>query len=285
MITYLEGDIFNSPAQVIVNAVNTVGVMGKGIALEYKKRYPRMFKLYKEMCEKHTLKIGKLAIVYERDHWILLFPTKENWRYPSKPEYIEAGLDKFVKFYVEKQITSIAFPKLGCGNGELHWEDVKALMEKYLNKLPIDIYVYLKSIDIKPEHRQVEEMTEWLKHNAKDLSFDGLMDNIKLQCAMLPIEIAADGTKYFVSYCDGLKFCQANGGEEKVYSPEQLYSIWDDIREQSIYEGAKDSRLFCELLKSLGYLSEINIIKSKQSIAGYQINNGLGRAYNAEVSV
>lgn len=280
MINYLEGDIFNSPAQVIVNAVNTVGVMGKGIALEYKKRYPRMFKLYKEMCEKKTFKIGKLALVYERDHWILLFPTKENWRYPSKLEYIEAGLNRFVKTYTEKRITSIAFPKLGCGNGELNWEDVKALMEKYLAKLPIDIYVYLKSIDIKPEHRQIEEMTDWLKSNARDLSFVGLMDDIKLRCAMLPIEITVDENKYLVSYNDGLDFCTEGGIEVKHYTSDELYSIWDDIREQNIYEVSDDSKLFCELLTHLGYLGRVNIVKSEKRIAGYQLQNGLGRGYD-----
>ena len=280
MITYIEGDIFNSPAQVIVNTVNTMGVMGKGIALEYKKRYPHMFEQYKKMCEKHTLKIGKLAIVYERDHWILLFPTKENWRYPSKLEYIEAGLDKFVKSYAEKHITSIAFPKLGCGNGELNWEDVKTLMEKYLAKLPIDVYIYLKTLDIKPEHKQIDEMTNWLKTNAKDLSFDGLRDNVKMRCAMLPIEITIDEKKYFVSYSDGLSFCLEGGIEVKHYTEDELYTIWDDIREQNIYEISDESKLLCELLTDLGYLSRVNIVKTAQSVAGYQLHSGLGRGYD-----
>lgn len=279
MITYVEGDIFNSPAQVIVNTVNTMGVMGKGIALEYKKRYPHMFEQYKKMCEKHLLQIGKLAIVYERDHWILLFPTKINWRYPSKLEYIDAGLEKFVKTYAEKHITSIAFPKLGCGNGELNWEDVKALMEKYLAKLPIDVYIYLKTIDIKPEHKQIEEMTDWLKNNAKDLSFDGMLDDIKLRCAMLPIEIMVDENKYLISYNDGLDLCTEGGVKAKHYTSDELYSIWDDIREQNIYEVSDDSKLFCELLTYLGYLGRVKIVKSEKRIAGYQLHNGLGRWY------
>lgn len=129
MIEYVEGDIFNSPAQVIVNTVNTVGVMGKGLALSFKKRYPEMFASYRSACEKRQLKTGKLMLWYAPDHWILLFPTKENWRNPSKLEYIENGLIKFVNTYAEKNITSIAFPKLGCGNGELNWDDVRPLME------------------------------------------------------------------------------------------------------------------------------------------------------------
>ena len=121
MIEYIEGDIFESPAQVIVNTVNTVGVMGKGLALSFKQRYPQMFEKYKLACEKHQLTIGKLMLFYEADHWLLMFPTKENWRNPSKLEYIEKGLMKFVQTYAEKNITSIAFPRLGCGNGELNW--------------------------------------------------------------------------------------------------------------------------------------------------------------------
>lgn len=117
MITYIEGDLFNSPAQVLVNTVNTVGVMGKGIALEFKKRYPEMFKQYKKMCDEHKLTIGRLMLWYEQDHWLLQFPTKENWRNPSKIEYIEKGLAAFVKKYADYNISSIAFPKLGCGNG------------------------------------------------------------------------------------------------------------------------------------------------------------------------
>ena len=111
MIQYIEGDIFSSPAQVIVNTVNTVGVMGKGVALSFKKRYPDMFQHYKSICEKRLLTIGKLMLYYEPDYWVLLFPTKENWRNPSKLEYIEKGLMKFVNSYAEKSITSIAFPR------------------------------------------------------------------------------------------------------------------------------------------------------------------------------
>jgi O-acetyl-ADP-ribose deacetylase (regulator of RNase III) len=77
------------------------------------------------------------------NHWILLFPTKENWRNPSKISYIEAGLQHFVLVYANKSINSIALPRLGCGNGGLAWEDVKPIMEKYLKPLPITVYIYL----------------------------------------------------------------------------------------------------------------------------------------------
>jgi O-acetyl-ADP-ribose deacetylase (regulator of RNase III) len=142
LLHYIEGDIFQSPVQVIVNPVNTVGVMGKGLALAFKKRYPEMFLCYQKACEKNQLKIGKLMLWNGPDYKVLLFPTKENWRYPSRLEYIEQGLKKFRDRYMEKGITSIGFPRLGCGNGELEWGKVKLLMEQYLSDLPIEIYIY-----------------------------------------------------------------------------------------------------------------------------------------------
>lgn len=143
----MSGNIFGSPAKTLVNPVNTVGVMGKGLAKEFKKRYPEMFKEYQLYCKQGSLDIGKLWL-YKTDHkWILNFPTKKSWRSPSKIEYIEAGLSKLTLTYAEKGITSIAFPLLGCGNGGLDWETgVQPLFKKYLNKLPMDIYVHLSEI-------------------------------------------------------------------------------------------------------------------------------------------
>lgn len=143
MITYIKGDIFSSPAQVLVNTVNTVGVMGKGIALEFKNRYPEMFKLYQSKCDDKSFDIGKLLLWKKSEKWVLLFPTKRHWRSPSKISDIELGLEKFVQSYDKFGIESIAFPKLGCGNGGLDWKDVKPLMEKHLKNLPIHIYIFI----------------------------------------------------------------------------------------------------------------------------------------------
>lgn len=141
MITYVVSDLLKSPADVLVNTVNTVGVMGKGIANDFKKVYPEMFVRYQKLCERGQFNIGQLWIFKKKNKWVLNFPTKKHWRNPSKIEYIENGLEKFVKTYAEKGITSISFPMLGCGNGELNWEtEVRPLMEKYLRNIPIDIY-------------------------------------------------------------------------------------------------------------------------------------------------
>lgn len=141
-----KGNIFNSKAQTIVNTVNCVGVMGKGIALVFKLRYPKMFDEYAGLCKQHLISPGKLWI-YKGElnaPWVLNFPTKFHWKYPSKIEYIESGLQKFVDTYKKKGITSIAFPMLGTHNGGLDKEEVSSLMERYLNRcdIPIEIYDY-----------------------------------------------------------------------------------------------------------------------------------------------
>ena len=144
MITYQQGDLFQSTAHVLVNPVNTVGVMGKGLALKFKKRYPAMFIEYQKQCEQNLLTVGKLWIYKAEDKWILNFPTKQHWRSKSKIEYIESGLQAFVTVYEAEKITSIAYPMLGCGLGGLNWKtQVQPLMETYLNPLPINVQIYV----------------------------------------------------------------------------------------------------------------------------------------------
>jgi len=145
-ITFQKGNIFNSKMQTIVNTVNCVGVMGKGIALVFKLRYPEMFTKYQEYCHSKLIGIGKLWLYKSDDcsQWVLNFPTKFHWKYPSKMEYIELGLKKFVDTYKVKGITSIAFPLLGTNNGGLDKVEVLDLMHRYLNQcdIPIEIYEY-----------------------------------------------------------------------------------------------------------------------------------------------
>ena len=107
MISYLKGDLLSSPAQVQVNTVNTVGVMGKGIALQFKNKYPEMFLAYQRVCEGHLLDTGKLYLWKSPEKWVLMFPTKKHWRNPSKIEYIESGLRKFADNYERLGIESI----------------------------------------------------------------------------------------------------------------------------------------------------------------------------------
>jgi len=160
MIKYVDSDLFTSPAQVLVNTVNTVGVMGKGIAYNFKRMYPKMFKKYRTRCEQ-GFAIGELWLYKTPHKWILNFPTKEHWRNKSKIEYIEAGLQKFASTYESKGIKSISFPMLGCGNGQLDWDSqVQPLMEEYLADLPIEIYIHLYGQNGVPKQRNIKELRE-----------------------------------------------------------------------------------------------------------------------------
>lgn len=143
-IHIIRGNIFNTHCQTIVNTVNCVGVMGKGIALVFKLRYPKMFEMYQDFCKQGLIDIGKLWIYNAEKNapWVLNFPTKKHWKFPSEISYIEQGLAKFVNTYKEKGITSIAFPMLGTQNGGLTKEEVLPLMIKYLSQCEISIEIY-----------------------------------------------------------------------------------------------------------------------------------------------
>jgi len=146
-IHYQHGDIFTSQAQVIVNPVNCQGVMGAGLALIFKQRFPEMFVVYQQECSSGKLRIGHSVLYRNSMPWILNFPTKDHWRSPSKIEYVEQGLTHFVATYKELGIKSIAFPKLGVGHGKLTWDEVGPRMVKYLGPLDIDVQIYIAEGD------------------------------------------------------------------------------------------------------------------------------------------
>lgn len=147
MINYVTANLLDSNAEALVNTVNTQGVMGKGIALQFKNRFPENYKVYRERCLSNNLHIGDLLITQEDTllngkKTIINFPTKTNWRLPSEYSYIEAGLATLVKEIEGRGIKSIAIPPLGAGNGGLDWQRVKSLLEQYLSNLNCDIIVY-----------------------------------------------------------------------------------------------------------------------------------------------
>ncbi len=154
MIKYLTGNILDSEAEALVNTVNTVGVMGKGIALQFKKAYPNNYKAYNQACKEERVRIGKLFVtkdgnVSTGEKLIINFPTKKNWRKPSEYEYIEKGLVDLLNVIDNYKIKSIAIPPLGAGNGGLEWQKVKILISKYLSHVDVDVLVYEPSTVIK----------------------------------------------------------------------------------------------------------------------------------------
>jgi len=151
---YITGNMLEAEVQALVNTVNTVGVMGKGIALQFKEHFPMNFKIYAAACKNGEMQIGKLLVVRENtikgERIIINFPTKTEWYQKSQYRYIEEGLIELVDVIKEYNITSIAIPPLGCGNGGLKWEKVKALMDKYLSSVTnVEIQIYEPNDEVK----------------------------------------------------------------------------------------------------------------------------------------
>ena len=132
VIKYTKGDIFDSQCQAIINTVNCEGKMGKGLAYQFKKKFPEMEQDYVKVCLNGELYPGKLHIYQEKNFLIINFPTKKKWREKSKIEYIIIGLRKLKEEIVKRGINSVAIPPLGSGNGGLNWNEVKSEINKEL---------------------------------------------------------------------------------------------------------------------------------------------------------
>ena len=142
MIKYIKGDIFTSDAEVLVNPVNTVGIMGAGLASAFRVRFPENYELYREACKRGEVVIGKMFMTKVNSP-IINFPTKEHWKNSSKLEYIYSGLTDLRRVIVEERFFSIAIPALGCGLGGLDWLDVKNAIQdelKDMENVAISVY-------------------------------------------------------------------------------------------------------------------------------------------------
>lgn len=147
MIVEVRGNLLEADADALVNTVNTVGVMGKGIALQFRKAFPDMFLEYKRACERGELQLGKIHVYRTgriKPRFILNLPTKKHWRSRSRLEDVQAGLDDLVRQVHALQISSIAVPPLGSGHGGLDWEQVRPLIVEALSDLhdvAVELYV------------------------------------------------------------------------------------------------------------------------------------------------
>lgn len=197
-LTFKTGDMFSEPVEALVNTVNCVGVMGKGVALTFKQRWPANFKAYKKACEAKTLNPGTMLVFDTRQllpsdgpRYLVNFPTKAHWRSPSKLAYIEQGLDALVREILNYRITSIALPPLGCGNGGLNWDDVKPLIANKLSELSdVNVIVFApKESADEPEYAATPPALAMNFPRAMILKclvelevyFDGAFDRISLQ--------------------------------------------------------------------------------------------------------
>jgi O-acetyl-ADP-ribose deacetylase (regulator of RNase III) len=147
MISYTQGNLLDAPVDALVNTVNTVGVMGKGIALMFKERFVHNFDLYSAACKAKRVQVGRMFVTetgeLDGPRWIINFPTKDHWKGASRLEWVESGLQDLKRVLRERQIKSVAIPPLGAGNGGLDWPTVKSRIHAALSDVEdVDIIVY-----------------------------------------------------------------------------------------------------------------------------------------------
>ena len=185
MIEIKKGNIFTTNCHTIVNTVNCVGIMGAGIAYEFKLRFPDMFEKYQQFCASDSIDIGKLWIYKlkkddnEYYEYILNFPTKRHWKHPTEIKYLEQGLQKFIDTYKQKKILSIAFPLLGASKGGLSESVSIEIMKKYLDK--IDIPVEIWYFDSNAE----DDIYEEFKEKFLNLDIDTIKEQSKLRIDLI----------------------------------------------------------------------------------------------------
>jgi O-acetyl-ADP-ribose deacetylase (regulator of RNase III) len=158
MIIPHEGNLLQAPVDALVNTVNTEGVMGKGIALQFKETFPENYRLYRIACKLNEVTVGKMFVTETHQlmgpRFIINFPTKDHWKEKSKLSYIKDGLDDLKSVLTELKIESLALPPLGCGNGGLDWDVVRPIIEKELADLELPILLYQPSNLVSKRERQ-----------------------------------------------------------------------------------------------------------------------------------
>ena len=282
MITYMSGDLFRSPARVLVNTVNTVGVMGKGVALKFKRIYPEMFEAYRNHCERGNLQIGQLLLYKTPNKWILNFPTKKHWRHPSREEYIEAGLKKLRACCSEMGVTSIAFPELGCGNGELDFEtQVKPLMERYLGKLSVPTFIHLSGLETDPpEHQDVRSIKRWLRSEPSALPFDEVwQDLVAILGEQRNFETLSKRNAYTAAATvDPPGITIASGNRTTRILAAELLEFWQQLRDFGLTHGdiAPERRFASYLLPVFAKLPYVESVLVSTSSGGLRSNPAAG---------
>lgn len=175
MLEFTQGDMFEASADIRVNTVNCVGVMGAGVALAFKQRYPDMFKDYKAACKDGQISPGRMHVWKSLEgDWIINFPTKRDWRNPSRYEDIEAGLDDLHAYLKGVGPVTVALPALGCGHGGLDWERVSAMIREKLDDLDANILVFAPSASRQAGRVATQAPTDDERAEAASLGYEML---------------------------------------------------------------------------------------------------------------
>ena len=284
MAVYVNGDLFQSPARTLVNTVNTQGVMGKGLALTFKKLYPAMFTEYQALCESGRLQIGSLFLYRDSPKNVLNFPTKTTWKRPSTVDYIRAGLARFRATYAEMGVDSIAFPPLGCGNGELDFAtQVQPLMHEYLNDLPIQVFIHPPlPHGERPEHHDIPTIKAWLRSDPGSLALDEVWQDLAERFREeVQLETLRRGNPFSVAYAPAKHALRVTVGPRSLlFTQEDIALAWSQLRYHGLLtssgmpnELAKRSTHLLPILAELPYVEPVAV---SEAYAGYAVDSREG---------
>ncbi|MCU0498824.1 MAG: macro domain-containing protein [Anaerolineae bacterium] len=232
MILYVADDLFQSPAKVLVNAVNTVGVMNHGNAADFKRFYPTMFAHYQALCDREQLTIGRLFLHQTAHKWVLNVPIKAHWREKATLQAIESGLQKFVSIYAEYGITSASFPTLG--SEDLSWEtEIRPLMEAYLDPLPIITYVHHYDSGAAAS-RNTRAIAAWLSQSPQAIAFEQFWRDLVQQIKRRTTYQTEQGDEFQVgqdSKTRAKHLVISRDGHSSFFSESMLADLWSYLGE------------------------------------------------------
>ncbi len=289
-LIFKDGDMFLEPVDALVNTVNCVGVMGKGVALEFKRRWPDNYKIYKRACDAKQLLPGKMLIFDtcslfsgSGPRFLVNFPTKDHWRSPSKLIYIEDGLNALARDIRDYGIKSIAMPPLGCGNGGLDWADVKPLIISKLGSLgDVDVIVFAPKENI--------DAPEFSENSSLVMNFPRAM----ILKSLAELEVYFDGAFDRISLQKIVYFLQALGVDFRLKFDRNFYGPYSDTLKKAFLAFEKhglikgfssgDQRTHVtaagcatadEFLLDCGKIAEITVRRLSHLIQGYESPYGL----------
>lgn len=279
MITFVNTDIFTSPAQALVNTVNCEGYMGKGLAYQFKLMYPEMNKDYVNACKRGDVVIGRMHTYQTNDKLIINFPTKNQWRKPSKMEYIKQGIEDLIRIINEQKIKSIAIPPLGSGNGGLDWSEVIDLLSTSLESIQdVDVYIHEpgKFAPNKAKHKPKLTLAALLLLDIKRGLRDSFFNQITLQktAFFMDVKLAKPYfhfKKYkFGPYDHSIDIVSRNIKEYLEYHSIQDVDIaYQSVKNEIISKKVNDAYESMQkpLQKAIAFVNSLTSIKQVECVA------------------
>jgi O-acetyl-ADP-ribose deacetylase (regulator of RNase III) len=281
MITFTQGNLLDAQVEAVVNTVNTVGVMGKGIALMFREAYPENYKAYEAACKRGEVVVGKMFVTENHDltgpRYIINFPTKKHWIHPSRLEYVVQGLEDLVRVVRERRIRSIALPPLGCGNGGLDWGQVRKAIESALEGLDDVKFIVFEPTSAyqnTPKKAGVENMSP-----ARAMLVELVRRYLILgfECTNLEVQKLA----YFLQRCIVAKKLQ--NPLKLEFKPNKYGPYADNLRQ--LLNALDGSYLHCEKrLADAGPMEPISVDFNKVAAVQEYLRGGEMRAYSSALN-